>query len=273
MFLSSTGPIICCPITFNYKELALNFIENLKQFDLHKNIYFLCLDNQIYNELSPIVYCKKNTDLFEKVKDRDSWIELEKFSKFYLLFDVLENHKRDAFMCDVDVVFLKNPLNLFYKYKNYDIVSSSDKPFRKYNLERKKNHMITCVPFPVDYGITDQKKYGFMNGAVGVHFYSEELVKKFKKIFSLNRIKKYPKNIEAGAAQTIYNIEIKKANVSVKMLSVFEIANGSLLSVDYLKKIVMEKAIGIHYNFCNSDPYEGYKEKIRKIKADGFWFI
>ena len=40
MSLSDSGPIIACPVTINYLELILNFIENLKKFSLEKNIEF-----------------------------------------------------------------------------------------------------------------------------------------------------------------------------------------------------------------------------------------
>jgi len=274
MSLSDSGPIIACPVTINYLELILNFIENLKKFSLEKNIYLLCLDDEIYEKLKNIVFCKKKTDITKKIKNRGDWIEAEKYSKFALFFDIFSEYKRDILLCDVDVIFLKNPLPLFYRYaKNYEIISSSDKPYFSFHMARKKDHIVTCVPFPVDYGITDQKKYGFMNGAVALYVYSDELYKKMRNIFTDDLLKKYPKRKESGAAQTIYNVEIRNAQVKVKVISVFDIANGSLLNVDYLKKKVMEKATGIHYNFCNPDPYIGYNEKIRKIKQDGFWYL
>ena len=103
--------------------------------------------------------------------------------------------------------------------------------------------------------------------------YSETCLDSLKKIFSNETIESYPKNIEDGAAQTIFNKEYKKVSLKVKVLSVFEFANGSILNVDYLKKKALDSAIGLHYNFCNSDPYIGYIEKVDKIKKDGYWFI
>lgn len=274
MHLQNKGPVISCPITYNYIELAYNFIENLKKFSLEKNIFFQCLDDETYNELKDIVYCEKANILEKKIKNRGDWIEAEKHSKIPLVKYILQKFKRDLFLTDIDIIYLKNPLTLFYNYYNdYDIISSNDKPYFPFNLERKKDHIVTCVPIPKDYGITDQKKYGFMNGAVALYKYSDNIINKFDEIFTLDLINSYPKRIEAGAAQTIYNTEIRHANLRVKQLSVFEIANGSLLNVDYLKKKVLENATAIHYNFCNPDPYKGYSQKIEKIKQNGHWFI
>jgi hypothetical protein len=274
MLLKDSGPIIACPLTYNYIDMAYNFIENLKKFNLEKNIYFLCLDEDVYKELSSKVFCVKADKLIKKIKNRGDWIEAEKHSKMPLFIHILKTFKRDLFLCDVDVIFLKDPLPLFYKdSKDYNIVSSSDKPYFGFNLARKKDHIVTCVPLPVDYGPTDQKKYGFMNGAVSLYIYNKDFVKKLESVFTEKLLLAYPKRKEAGAAQTIYNFNIKKTNAKVKILSVFEIANGSLLNIPYLKKRVLEEATGIHYNFCNPDPHIGYQQKIEKIKSDGNWFI
>jgi len=276
MLLHVKGPIIACPITFNYVEMAYNFIENLKMFDLNKNIFFLCLDDQIFNELNKIVYCEKNTDITKnkKIKNRGDWIEAEKYSKIPMVRYLLDKFKRDIILSDIDIFYLKNPLTLFYKYAdNYDIVSSSDKPYFTFNLLREKDKIVTCVPLPKDYGITDQKKYGYMNGAVALYKYQKKIIEEFDKTFTTELLKSYPRRVEAGAAQTIYNTNIQKTKLLVKKLSVFEIANGSLLNVDYLKKKALEEAVGIHYNFCSPDPYNGYRQKIEKMKENGHWII
>jgi hypothetical protein len=254
--------------------MAYNFIENLKKFNLEKNIYFQCLDNETYKELSSVVYCEKKTDIIKKVKNRGDWIEAEKFSKIPLIIYLLDTLKKDLILCDIDIFYMKNPLPLFYKYsKNYDIVASSDKPYFPFNMIRRRDRIITCVPFPIDYGITDQKKYGYMNGAIALYKYQEKTIRKLNEIFTFKLLKSYPKRIEAGAAQTIYNYNIQRTGLSVKILSVFEIANGSLLEVDYLKKKVLEEATAIHYNFCDCDPYIGYKQKIEKMKNNEHWLI
>jgi len=274
MTLSNNGPVIACPVTVNYIEMAYNFIENLKKFSLDKNIYFQCLDEQVYKELSSVVYCEKKTDIIKKVKNRGDWIEAEKYSKIPLVRYLLGTFKRDLLLSDIDIFYFKNPLPLFYKYReDYDIVSSSDKPYFPFNMIRKRDRIVTCVPLPKDYGITDQKKYGYMNGAVALYKYQEKIIQKFDEIFTLELLKSYPKRKEAGAAQTIYNTNIQRTGLTVKKLSVFEIANGSLLKVDYLKKKVLEEATALHYNFFDPDPYIGYKQKIENMRSNEHWLI
>ena len=110
MHLQNNGPVISCPLTYNYIELAYNFIENLKKFSLEKNIFFQCLDDETYNELKDIVYCEKANILKKKIKNRGDWIEAEKHSKIPLVKYILEKFKRDLFLSDIDIIYLKNPL-------------------------------------------------------------------------------------------------------------------------------------------------------------------
>jgi len=265
--------IICTTVSNNYLELTLNWIENLKKFKLEDKIVVFCIDEQIYNALKNIVKCfliNKNLD----IKSRGDWIEAEKAFKCLAPLNYVKEAKCNLLLSDVDVVFLKDPLHEFKKRSiGVDIVTTSDKRYNVFNLKRQKNKIITVDNEIIDWGYTDQYKFGEINGSVGYFNYSESSVKSIEKIFSCKNIKTYPKNIENGAAQTIFNKELKKVNLKVKILSVFEFANGSILNVDYLKKKALDSAIGLHYNFCNPDPYIGYNEKIDKIKKDGYWFI
>jgi hypothetical protein len=265
--------VICTTVSSNYLELTLNWIENLKKFKLEDKIVIFCIDENIHNKLKHIVKCfliNKKID----IKNRGDWIEAEKTFKCLAPLNYAKETKCNLLLSDVDVVFLKNPLYEFKKRSTgIDFVTTSDKRYNVFNFKRQKNKIISVDNEVIDWGYTDQYKFGDINGSVGYFNYSESCVKSVEKIFSNKNIETYPKNIENGAAQTIFNKELKKVNLKVKILSVFEFANGSILNVDYLKKKALDSAIGLHYNFCNPDPYIGYTEKIDKIKKDGYWFI
>jgi len=264
--------IVCTTVSYNYKELTLNWIENLKKFNLEKNIVVFCLDKNIFNTLKNIVNAKE-VNIKDKITDRSSWIEIEKKYKVTGPLELFKKFKKNILFSDVDVIFLDDPLKRFKRY-NSDIIVTNDKRYSAFNLARKQNHIITIQNnVPVDWGITDQQKFGYLNGAVGYYRYSEKTEKLFDLAFAKKNIDFYPKGIEDGAAQTIFNDAIKEFDISVTVVSVFDVANGSLLDVPYLKKKVMETAYGIHYNYCDSDPYKGYQEKMQKIKNDNFWFL
>jgi hypothetical protein len=266
--------IICTTVSNNYLELTLNWIENLKKFKLKDKIVVFCIDEQIFNKLKNVVTCFLiNKEL--SIKNRGDWIEAEKTFKCLAPLNYVKESPCNLLLSDVDVVFLKNPLDEFKnKSVGFDIVTTSDKRYDKFNLKRHTNKIISTEHNRIiDWGYTDQYKFGEINGSVSYCNYSKSGLKSLQKIFSDKTIKSYPKHIEDGAAQTIFNKEYKKVSLKVKVLSVFEFANGSILNVDYLKKKALDSAIGLHYNFCNSDPYIGYIEKVDKIKKDGYWFI
>ena len=266
--------VIATTVSSNYFELTLNWIENLTKFKLKDKIVIFCIDQTIYNLLKTKVQCylvNKEID----IKNRGDWIEAEKTFKCLAPLNYVKELPCNLLLSDVDVVFLKNPLDEFKnKSTGFDIVTTSDKRYDKFNLKREANKIISAENNKIiDWGYTDQYKFGEINGSVSYYNYSETCLDSLKKIFSNETIESYPKNIEDGAAQTIFNKEYKKVSLKVKVLSVFEFANGSILNVDYLKKKALDSAIGLHYNFCNSDPYIGYIEKVDKIKKDGYWFI
>jgi hypothetical protein len=266
--------LIVTTVSINYLDLTLNWIENLKKFNLIDNILIFCIDKLIYNELKNKVSCILVNNMLE-ITSRGDWIEAEKKYKCIAPINYAKANPVNLLVSDVDTIFLKNPLKEFKeRCKDVDIVTTSDKRYDAFHLQRQKSKIVTVEKNKIiDWGFTDQHKYGEINGSVGYFKYSSYIIKAFEKMFSEKTVLKYPTKIEKGAAQTIFNKEVKKTNIKIKVLSVFEFANGSLLNVDYLKKKVVDSAIGIHYNFCNPDPHIGYIEKVNKIKKDGYWFI
>lgn len=272
--MSELNDLIVSTVSINYLNLTLNWVENLNRFNLKDKILIFCIDDIIYNELKNKINCLLvNSNL--NISSRSDWIEAEKKFKCIAPINYAKINPTNLLVCDVDTIFLKDPLKEFKERStDVDIVTTSDRRYDSFHLQREHNKIITVDKNKViDWGHTDQFKYGEINGAVGYFKYSENILQKFDQMYSNKVISKYPKNIEKGAAQTIFNKEIKKTNLKVKILSVFEFANGSLLNVDYLKKKVIDSAIGMHYNFCNPDPILGNIEKIEKIKKDGYWFI
>lgn len=265
--------IITTTVSDNYRELTLNWIANLGKFNLKDNIVIFCLDNDIYNcILEQNVKAYKLLDNVV-IGDRGDWIELEKHHKATGPIMIMDMLHKNILFSDVDVIFLKNPLHYFQSIDS-DIIVTDDKRYDQFHLARTRNHIITIQDnMPRDWGATDQSKFGNLNGAVGYYRYNKDTTAFFKNIFAKENVANYPQKIEDGAAQTIFNDGVKQHQISVQVASVFDFANGSLLDVPYLKKKVMESAVGIHYNYCDSDPYTGYREKIDKIKKDNFWYI
>jgi hypothetical protein len=269
--------IIATTINKVYLDLTKNWIANLEKFGLKNNIIVFCLDRFSYDSLKNDVTCILD-DAGTEALSRAEWIEIEKFFKYKRPLEYARKHKCNVLFSDTDVVFLKDPLVFFINQcEKADIAVTSDKRYDSFHLERQKDKIITTIGSNVkDWGYTDQHKFGELNGAVAYYKYSEQFEKIFISFFNEFTFKKYPKGIEEGAAQTAFNDFVKEFNntVKIKKISVFDFANGSLLNVAYLKKKVLENAYGIHYNFCeNLDPIPSCREKIKKIKEDGFWLI
>ena len=270
-------PAIITIINRFYLELTKNWIANLNLFGLKDNIIVCCLDNFSYDDLKQDVDCVLVNENSLPLS-RAGWIEAEKYNKSSYPLEHFKKHKCDVLLCDVDVVFLKNPLHFFdSQSKDVDIAVTSDKRYDSFHLKREKDKIITSEGSHVrDWGYTDQHKFGELNGAVAYYKYSDKLANNLTSFFSESALIKYPKGIEDGAAQTIFNDFVKTFNeeVKIKKISVFDFANGSLMNVAYLKRKILENAYGIHYNFCeNLSPVLSCTEKIKNIKEDGFWYI
>ena len=269
--------IIATTINKVYLDLTKNWIANLKKFGLHDNIVVFCLDNSSYDNLKNDVTCILDNSGAGALS-RAEWIEAEKHFKYLAPLNYVKKHKCNLLFSDVDVIFIKNPVDCIVdNNKNFDIVVMNDKRYDVFHRERKRGRIITINSNTIrDWGISDQEKFGELNGSLAYYKYSEKLVEYFESIFNKRKLEQYPIGVEDGAAQTIFNdfINTYKADIKIKVLSVFDFANGSLLNVSYLKRKVLENACGIHYNFCkNMDPIPSCIEKINRIKEDGFWYI
>ena len=268
---------IATTVNYTYIELTKNWLANLKKFNIN-NIIVFCLDKQSFDALKDITHCILQDTLSTLIQTRAEWIEAEKYFKYLAPLNYVKQNKCDILFSDVDVVFLKNPVDcIINNSRDVDIVVMNDKRYDPFHRERKRGRIITINSNTIkDWGISDQEKFGELNGSVAYYKYSEKLVEYFESVFNKRKLEQYPVGVEDGAAQTIFNdfINTYKADIKIKVLSVFDFANGSLLNVSYLKRKVLENACGIHYNFCeNMDPIPSCVEKINRIKEDGFWYI
>lgn len=294
-FLKDKTYIYLTSITKEFKEMALNWYLSLKNIQSEHLALLVCADIESYeylqsNNVRQCIYLDSNIQ--NNVTGED-WVENEKNFKLLGLYLVFKNYDVDIIMSDVDIVFLKNPIDkLLSEVKDYDWVVMSDKRYIPFvpNRKQKSNYAVAQHKTEIyNQGISEYVLYGEENA--GFSFIPNPTApwrkkensgnEKQEKINFLKTFQKnstyyelFPKGIEEGCLQTIVNTKVKETNLKVKVLSSFEFPNGSVWKVPYIKEKIKNSCYIIHYNFCDYlEPAEVRKEKTNRMKRDGYWYI
>lgn len=275
--------LIVTSVTKQFAPLAHNWYQSGKNIGIEKPMCIFALDDDAHDYLE-----KNNIPVFrwdnkepEPNTNRGEWIELEKKYKFKIPITVgltTLSERFDVVVSDVDIVFLKPPFEkISAEIQNHDFCCITDKRFDIFNTKRQKNKMVTVENKKTvkDWGLTDQSLYGEINGAFGYFPVNDRTIPFLNKLQDPEILAKFPKKVEAGAAQTIFNIMLKELKYTTKILDPFEFPNGSIWGVPYLKKEIKNSCYLIHYNFISKDfDYELFPEKkIALMKSDNLWFL
>jgi len=273
---------IVATTTYEFVEMAINWYKSLLRIQLAHLALIISYDIESYDRLNNIGIPSAFLDVghFSRKTDGE-WYEMEKRTHHIGIMTILSNFKINIIRSETDIFFFKNFLNKIINEDSpdYDMIVSSDRRYDKYNHKRKKGHIISVEHgknIVKDWGLSDQAKYGEINGSLCYlpHRTRGRVIKFHNELADPTFLEQFPVAQYAGSAQRIWNQAVKEKGLRVKVLSVFDFANGSLWNVPYLKKIVEEKGYSVHYNFhSKAAPLERFNEKKEAMIKNGHWLL
>lgn len=295
-FLKDKDYIYLTSITHEFNEMLLNWHLSLKNINSSHLALAVCLDKNSYSYAQthsiPSVYLECN--IRSNLKGEE-WIENEKQYKLLGLYIIFKHYNVDIVFSDVDVVFLKPPVEKLLQIsqeEDWDWIAMSDRRFKSFVVNRNRHHDF-CISSDktevTDTGPTAQALYGEENAGFSFiinptspsrltpNSYEDKMYKiKFLENFQNNSelYKSAPIGNEEGCLQTLVNKKVKDTRLKVKILSSFEFPNGSFWEVPYLRKTIENSCYIVHYNFCEFiDPLQVKEEKIARMKKHGHWYV
>lgn len=294
-FLKDKQYIYLTSVTQEFCEMTLNWFLSLKNIGSSHLALVVCADQQSYDYMLahsiPCVYLNCEIQSNEKGEE---WVENEKHFKLLGLYIIFKHYNVDIILSDVDIVFLKNPIEKLVSEldKNVDWLAMSDRKYSPFVSERKKGFDVFVSEDKkeiINNGLTPQTLYGEENGGFSYipnptadcRFKESSLAEKANKVIFLKTFQKdspyyqhFPNGTEEGCLQTIVNKKTKETNLRVKMLSCMDFPNGSVWSVSYIREKIKNSCYLVHYNFCNFlDPIKVREEKTNRMKQHGHWYV
>lgn len=287
-FLKNKSYIYLTSITKEYVTMTHNWFESLKNINSENLALVISLDNESYINLRKLNIPTVLLDL--KITNNESkqdWIENEKNVKCIAANYIGSKYKIDIIHCDVDIIFLKDPFIKIQEFvdqdDDIDMIFMSDRRFDKFINKRKINVQTIVINGnkEVQYcGPTAQQLYGEEDGGfVYVRFSKKsKLLNDFLSVFyeKSSFYEKFPKNVEAGNLQTIFNARCKEFKLNVKKFNCFEFVNGSIWKIPYLKNKIKDNFYIVHYNFVEPfdlAPIPLRDKKIQLMKDNNHWYI
>lgn len=273
---------IVATTTYEFVEMAINWYRSLSLLGLQSEAIIVAYDTQSYDVLNNLNISCPFVDVgFFSRKTDGEWYEMEKRTNHIGASIILKNFNINVVRSETDIFFLKNFIPKFEQEDSDDIdmIVSSDRRYDKFNHKRKKNHIISVEADRkevIDWGESDQAKYGDVNGSLCYipHRTSDKVVKFHEELADNNYLKQFPVCHYSGSAQRIWNQAVREKGIRIKVLSVFDFANGSVWKVPYLKDLIKERAYSIHYNFhSNAAPINRVSEKKAAMIKNGHWLL
>jgi len=279
-YLNNKEYIYITSLTHEYIEIARNWYESLKHINSNHLALVIALDEKCYKAMNifniPSVYwdakIKSNKTYFE-------WIETEKKTKICGPLHIAKTFKVDILHSEVDIVFLKNPIQRLKQeiINGYDMTVISDKRFDQFHPNREQgiiSHIDNEGKVNL-YGESYQKRYGIQNFGFSYMPTNQKNINFWNDLSDISSefMKKFKNNDESGWLQTILIEKLKKSNIKAKIMSAFEFANGSVWSNSILKEKIKDNVYLVHYNFCKNDLKLKRDQKIFLMKQNNHWYI
>jgi hypothetical protein len=280
-YLQNKKEIIVTIADNSYCELIENWFESLKKIKCYDFSLAVALDEKCFNFLKqknlPVVKSIFNVNESINMKD---WREKEKKIQATDILNISKKYKIDIIHSEVDIIFLKNPLEKIKKeiLPDYDMCVLSDRRFNDFYTRRDIGidaHIDRNSGIIHKYGKSYWKQYGIQNFAFSYMPYNENNVKFWDRIIQDQEYKKkFDVEGHAGLNQTLLINAIKDFGIKVKTLSPFEFANGTVWDISYLREKIKDSCYLIHYNTAEGKtPYESKTMKIAKMRMHDHWYI
>jgi hypothetical protein len=293
-FVKDKKYIYLTSITHEFCDFALNWFQSLSNIGVSDLALVVCADKQSYESMQKhnisSVYLEANIDANVT---GEQWIENEKHFKMCGLYIIFKNYDVDIIMSDVDIVFLKNPIDkLLFELEDNDWLAMSDRMFVPFVAKRKQGRDLYISDDKTeihDTGITPQTLYGeenagfcyIPNPTAQCRLNENSLKDKQYKIQFLENFQKnstfydtVPKGTEEGCLQSAVNKKVKETTLRVKKLNCFDFPNGSAWNVSYIREKIKNSCYIVHYNFCEFlEPLKVREEKMNRMKKHGHWYL
>jgi hypothetical protein len=279
VYLENKKHVIVTLVTKDFVTMTHNWYLSLKNVNLHDQALVVALDEECYQKMQeyniPSVCLKTNIN-YLNINDIDTVTQ-----RLHALAHIAKTFEIDIIYSDVDIVFLKNPLEeLKNEVVNYDWAMISNRQFIN-----DVNDSRSFISFKETFGfdISNGGFYGFGYGP-----YNNEKVRLWWDIFSFDfsKFKNYSATIQEIEAvdnslikdilystyqkyQTIPELvenqvcpalifikeSLKKTDVKVKALNKKYFVNGGVLSTDLLltKQKILDDAYIVHYHQAATD--------------------
>ena len=252
-------------ITVDFVEMTKNWYISLKNLNLHDQVLVVCFDELSYfwmkgNKI-PSILLKANVNV-DNIEEINSIIPKMWFFKYFS-----NNFKLDIIHTDVDIIYLKNPLETLQKsIKNFDVALCSNKEYNYSRILNKKYN--NCEKEEVE--------------PVNLFYvpYSEKSNILWDKIIEgLVYKRDVDKNNKDGFIEVLlYN------QMNIKYLNIYEFANCSCFNNSLLKNKILNSCYTLHYNYRqykhlwqkyeNNENLLAVKDnKIQMMKDNNHWFI
>lgn len=286
-YLNGKSEIITTPVTKDYFSITRNWYESLKNVNCDHLALVICLDEDCYN-LTKEYNIPSILSIYNIQKDQNQtikdWRVHEKNVKVFDTLDICEKNNLNIITSEVDVIFLKNPIEKLKQevFPDYDCCCLSDRRFNDFYAHREHGidtHIDRKNGIIRKYGKSYDVEYGIQNFAISYIPHSEKNINFWKTLvsnpdyFSLH-ILNQEKDYDDETFQTVLIKTIKDHQLKVKILSPFEFPNGTVWDISYLRNRLKDTAYLVHHNTSEGNtPEESMNMKIEKMKEYGHWYI
>lgn len=127
-------------VTYDYCDMAHNCFISLKNVNLDQNCLMVALDVECYNKLKELnIPCVLLNCSLKNKKTYKDYEKIDVYAKLTSTTIILETYKLDVIQYDIDMIFLKDPIELFREKKEqgYDIIVTSEKIITPFRADRK----------------------------------------------------------------------------------------------------------------------------------------
>jgi hypothetical protein len=236
-YLENKDFFIFSLITDDFVDLAINWFLHLKKLNLNENCFLVCLNHNAYLKLKhiniPCIFYK--TDIsFQNIEQEETGK-----IKYEIAYFLYSHYKKDAIHSDVDIVFLKNPIDELKKQsENYDLLGINNQNFKPIAFINNK-----------DYELNIEKGWEYNDFFNFCYFpYNEKNI-------TIANVAKNKMNILAQKvlAKTKQIDIYSQLDLKIKLLNPLYFSNWSYIKHNSIKNKIFENSYLVHYNFMDYD--------------------
>lgn len=238
--LEDSNTLLITLTNYGYLLYTLNMLKSLRNFNIDKKVFVICIDDKSYNIIKRLGYnalcLNENLNSFyewnKKGYDKLTYFKVLMIYKLLCL-------NINLVLIDGDIVFRKNPINDIKKWEilAYDVCIQNDSKNNSDKTNLCTGYMfIRSSPLLIDlYECESEEGY-----------------------------QKYLKGALIHNDQSFFN-DYVKPNCNVSSLNLDHYPNGSYYYKNY--KLIKDKAVMVHFNWILGH------QKMIKMKEHDMWLL